>query len=65
MKTFNLKGTWKMEGNGYAVEGTVPGSVFSFLHIDNKILPDPHYRDNEQVYLDASEHEYTFSRTFV
>ena len=64
MKTFYLNGTWKMNGNGYAVEGAVPGSVFSFLHLDNGLLPDPHYRDNEQLYLDASEHEYTFSRTF-
>lgn len=64
MKTISLNGIWKMTGGGYAVEGVVPGSVFSFLHIDNPILPDPHYRDNEQLYLDASEYEYTFERTF-
>lgn len=64
MKKYCLNGVWTMSGNGYAVNGRIPGSVFSFLYLDNGLLPDPHYRDNEQLYLDASEHEYTFSRTF-
>ena len=53
-----------MTGNGYAVEGTVPGSVYSFLYLDNKLLPDPYYRDNEQFYLQLAEHEYTFEKIF-
>ena len=65
MKKLCLNGIWTMAGNGYNVNGRIPGSVFSFLHIDNKILPDPYYRDNEQLYLDISEHEYTFARTFA
>ena len=64
MKKLCLNGIWAMTGNGYNVNGRIPGSVFSFLHIDNAILPDPYYRDNEQLYLDISEHEYTFARTF-
>ena len=64
MKTISLNGIWKMTGNGYAVEGTVPGSVYSFLYLDNKLLPDPYYRDNEQIYLQVAEHEYTFEKTF-
>ena len=53
-----------MTGNGYAVEGTVPGSVYSFLYLDNALLPDPYYRDNEELYLALMEHEYTFIKTF-
>ena len=64
MRKFDLGGTWRMTGGGYAVEGKIPGSVYSFLHVDNAILPDPHVADNEDIYLEISEHDYTFSRTF-
>ena len=64
MKVFGLNGLWRMIGNGYDVMGYVPGSVYSFLHIDNNILPDPYYRDNEDIYTSLMEHEYTFERTF-
>ena len=36
-----------MTGAGYSCCGNIPGSVYSFLYIDNKLLPDPYYRDNE------------------
>ncbi len=65
MKTYSLNGKWRMTGNGYDVEGNIPGSVYSFLYLDNKLLPDPYFRDNELVYLEVSEHEYTFERSFV
>ena len=64
MKKTCLNGIWKMSGNGYAVEGKIPGSVYSFLYLDNGLLPDPYYRDNEQLYLAIAEHEYVFERTF-
>ena len=64
MKRCDLNGRWRMMGNGYDVEGTVPGSVYSFLYLDNQILPDPYYRDNEDIYTRLMEHEYTFERTF-
>ena len=64
MKTLSLNGIWKMTGNGYAVNGTVPGSVYSFLYLDNQLLPDPYYRDNEKIYLELASHEYTFEKTF-
>ena len=64
MRKISLDGIWKMTGNGYAVEGTVPGSVYSFLYLDNALLPDPYYRDNEELYLALMEHEYTFIKTF-
>ena len=64
MRKYDLCGKWRMTGNGYDVEGQVPGSVYSFLHVDNALLPDPHEADNEDIYLAVSEHDYTFSRTF-
>ena len=64
MRTYSLNGKWKMTGGGYEVEGTVPGSVYSFLYVDNALLPDPYYRDNEDVYLALAEHEYTFEKKF-
>ena len=54
-----------MTGNGYAVEGKIPGSVYSFLYLDNKLLPDPHYRDNEDIYLELANHEYAFEKEFL
>lgn len=64
MKKYNLNGIWKMAGNNYEVHGNIPGSVYSFLHIDNKILPNPYYRDNEFLYLETSKHEYAFTKEF-
>ena len=64
MKKYDLGGKWRMTGGGYDVEGVVPGSVYSFLCLDNKLLPDPYYRDNEDIYTALMEHEYTFERQF-
>ena len=64
MKKYDLGGKWRMTGGGYDVEGVVPGSVYSFLYLDNKLLPDPYYRDNEDIYTALMEHEYTFERQF-
>ncbi|MBQ7912671.1 MAG: glycoside hydrolase family 2 protein [Clostridia bacterium] len=64
MKKYSLNGIWNMQGNGFNICGNVPGSVYSFLHIDNAILPDPYYRDNEYIYLEISEHEYEFNKEF-
>lgn len=64
MKKYDLCGKWRMTGNGYDVEGQIPGSVYSFLYIDNALLPDPHVADNEDIYLALSEHDYTFTCSF-
>ncbi len=64
MKKYLLNGKWRMFGNGYDVNGNIPGSVYSFLHVDNNILPDPYYRDNEDLYLEIAEHEYSFEKRF-
>ena len=64
MKKYDLGGKWRMTGGGYDVEGVVPGSVYSFLYLDNKLLPDPYYRDNEDIFTALMEHEYVFERNF-
>ena len=65
MKRIYLDGKWQMTGGGYSCFGEIPGSVYSFLHIDNEILPDPHFRDNEDIYLALAEEEFSFGRRFV
>lgn len=52
-----------MTGNGYDCIGTVPGSLYSFL-LENKLMDDPYYRDNEFSALELTYHDYTFERTF-
>lgn len=64
MKKFSLNGIWNMQGNGYNLQGEIPGSVYSFLHIDNNLLPDPHFGDNEKIYTELMENDYSFSREF-
>ena len=63
MKRTELNGIWQMEGNGFCCTGKIPGSVYSFL-LDNQLMDDPFYRDNELNALALMEHSYTFSRTF-
>ena len=64
MKKIFLDGSWKMQGGGYSVCGNIPGSVYSFLHIDNDILPDPHFGENEDIYLALANEEFVFERSF-
>ncbi len=63
MKRISLNGVWNMVGNGFNCDGTVPGSVYSFL-LDNKLMEDPYYRQNELDALRLAEEDYTFSRAF-
>lgn len=63
MKRLNLNGIWKMEGGGYACSDTVPGSVYSFL-LNNGLIDDPYYRDNERVALKILDNDFIFSRKF-
>ena len=64
MKKYLLNGQWHLSGNHYDVNGQIPGSVYSFLYLDNQLLPNPHYRDNEDLYLELANHEYTFEKSF-
>ena len=63
MKTYSLNGQWHMEGGGYSCEGTVPGSVYSFL-MGKDLMPDPYYRDNELEATKILENDFTFSKVF-
>ena len=63
MKKLSLSGKWRMTGNGYDCIGTVPGSLYSFL-LENGLMEDPYYRDNEDTALRLSYHDYTFERSF-
>ena len=64
MERISLNGIWRLEGAGYACEGKVPGSVYSFL-LDNGLMVDPFYRQNELDAVKLSEHEFSFSRRFL
>ncbi len=63
MKKFSLNGKWEMEGGGYNCFGNVPGSVYSFL-LDNDLMPDPFYRDNELEITKIMDNDFVFSREF-
>ena len=63
MREYSLCGKWRMQGGGFDCEGTVPGSMYSFL-LNAGLIEDPYYRDNEFSALKLSESDYTFSREF-
>ena len=63
MKQISLNGVWRLSGAGYDCQGTVPGSVYSFL-LESGKMEDPFYRQNELQALRLMDNEFTFSRTF-
>ena len=63
MKKLTLSGKWRMTGAGFDCVGTVPGSMYSFL-LENNLIDDPFYRDNEYDALKYSLEEFSFERTF-
>jgi beta-mannosidase len=64
MQQYFLNGTWKMsDASGNVREGTIPGSVYSFL-LNNGEMEDPYYRDNELKALKLMDDDYTFFRHF-
>ena len=63
MKQISLNGTWKMTGTGYECEGTVPGSVYSFL-LEKGLMEDPFYGMNELEALKLLDNEFAFTKTF-
>ena len=63
MKQLLLNGKWEMEGAGYHCCGTIPGSVYSFL-LDNNLIPDPFYRENELQLTYLLENDFSFRRNF-
>lgn len=65
MKMINLNGPWKLyrAGNPVPVPAVVPGSVFHDL-MENGLMEDPFYRDNEKMARELSFCDYTYERTF-
>ena len=63
MKSLSLNGRWRMRGGGFDCEGTIPGSLYSFL-LDNGLMEDPYWRDNEFDALALTHNDYAFSRSF-
>ncbi len=63
MKELSLNGIWKMKGAGYECDGTIPGSVYSFL-LDKGLMEDPFFRPNELEEQKLLDNEFVFSRTF-
>lgn len=63
MTKLTLNGIWQLTGAGYECEGTVPGSVYSFL-LDNNLMDDPFYRMNELEAHALMDNDFEFSRTF-
>lgn len=51
------------DSSGNVYEGTVPGSVYSFL-LKNGAMKDPHYRDNELDALKLMDGDFTYTRFF-
>ena len=63
MQKFDLNGIWHLVGGEYDCNGTIPGSVYSFL-LDNKLIDDPFDRDNELKCIGIMDNEFEFSRKF-
>ena len=63
MTRLDLNGIWRMTGAGYECEGTIPGSVYSFL-LANNLMEDPFYRMNELEALKLVNNEFAFSKKF-
>lgn len=65
MKKKNLGGIWKMRrtDSDYDIDAKVPGSICTDLMQAN-LLPDPYYRNNSDLFEEAAEYDYTYSREF-
>ena len=64
MKKYNLNGIWNLKGGGYEAQGNIPGSVYSIL-LENGLMEDPFYRDNELKALAIMDNEFVFIKTFT
>ncbi len=64
MLTYSLDGIWQLQVQGQQVEAKVPGSVYSAL-LENRLMEDPYYRDNEQKALELMKQDFEYSRSFA
>ena len=65
MLTWKLKDNWSMkEANALKwVPATVPGSVYQD-YLNNGLMEDPYYRDNELQALELMEHDFIYRTVF-
>ncbi len=61
-----LNGNWHITTSGkysYDLQGTVPGSLYTAL-MESKLIEDPFCGENEYKYIDISECDTVYERTF-
>ncbi len=71
MEKYSLNGEWKLRilgENIYRIPETfvnanVPGTVFG-TYVENKMMPDPFYRDNELDATRLAENDFEYVKTF-
>lgn len=65
MRLIDLNGQWQMKRTDKDnwITATVPGSVYNDL-LNNELLADPFYRDNEYSALELSNYDYEYKKTF-
>ncbi len=63
MERFELNGKWKITSKTYNVEGNMPGSVYATL-LEEGLMEDPFYRDNEAKSLAIMDEEFTLTKQF-
>lgn len=72
MIRYSLDGEWKLKVLGENiyhipesyVEAKVPGTVFT-TYVDNGMMPDPFYRDNELKAVRLSDNDFEYVKTFA
>ncbi|MCR4719525.1 MAG: glycoside hydrolase family 2 protein [Firmicutes bacterium] len=66
MYSLSLNGNWEMKKKGdiEVLPATVPGSVYNDL-LNNGLIDDPFFRDNEYKALKISCHDFEYTRTFI
>lgn len=64
MKVITLNGEWELRGNRFKnVKASVPGCVHTDL-LDNDLIEDPYYRDNEESLMYIGESDWLYRRVF-
>jgi beta-mannosidase len=65
MKLLDLNGSWTMtdSGSGRTLAARVPGTVASTL-LEHQAMPDPYWRQNEEIVQPAFTPDYEFTRDF-
>lgn len=59
----SLSGNWKLKGNGYEIEGHVPGDVTDDF-IRAGIIADPYFDENYKDALWITRSDWTYEKTF-